>query len=231
MKLRKRVLTLVVAVLSIGLIACSKEESTISSQLEDTNLELGESNDNETEKDYTSYESYDTSEDEQSNDEQSSLSSNNDTNTSESSSNDSINNDTNTAISYSNDSGSSYDKGDNEHIGEYVYVANGNSYYHTISNCKYLEGASTSYVKLTSDMRKFECNCWENPVEYNPPSSSSNEGSSNETSSSSGKTVYIAKGNSYYHNSSSCKFLNGASAYGVDLNDVGGKHACNCVKY
>lgn len=231
MKLRKRVLTLVVAVLSIGLIACSKEESTISSQLEDTNLELGESNDNETEKDYTSYESYDTSEDEQSNDEQSSLSSNNDTNTSESSSNDSINNDTNTATSYSNDSGSSYDKGDNEHIGEYVYVANGNSYYHTISNCKYLEGASTSYVKLTSDMRKFECNCWENPVEYNPPSSSSNEESFNEMSSSSGKTVYIAKGNSYYHNSSSCKFLNGASAYGVDLNDVGGKHACNCVKY
>lgn len=216
MKLRKRVLILVLAVLSIGSIGCSKEESTISSQLEDTNLELGESNDNETEKDYTSYESYDTSEDEQSNDEQSSLSSNNDTNTSESS---------------SNNSGSSYDKGDNEHIGEYVYVANGNSYYHTISNCKYLEGASTSYVKLTSDMRKFECNCWENPVEYNPPSSSSNEGSSSETSSSSGKTVYIAKGNSYYHNSSSCKFLNGASAYGVDLNDVGGKHACNCVKY
>ncbi|GAA0101377.1 hypothetical protein UT300012_20920 [Paraclostridium bifermentans] len=216
MKLRKRVLILVLAVLSIGLIGCSKEESTISSQLEDTNLELGESNDNETEKDYTSYESYDTSEDEQSNDEQSSLSSNNDTNTSESS---------------SNNSGSSYDKGDNEHIGEYVYVANGNSYYHTISNCKYLEGASTSYVKLTSDMRKFECNCWENPVEYNPPSSSSNEGSSSETSSSSGKTVYIAKGNRYYHNSSSCKFLNGASAYGVDLNDVGGKHACNCVKY
>lgn len=231
MKLRKRVLTWVVAVLSIGLIGCSKEESTISSQLEDTNLELGESNDNETEKDYTSYESYDTSEDEQSNDEQSSLSSNNDTNTSESSSNDSSNNDTNTETSSSNNSGSSYDKGDDEHIGEYVYVANGNSYYHTISNCKYLEGASTSYVKLTSDMRKFECNCWENPVEYNSPSSSSNEVNSNETSSSSGKTVYIAKGNSYYHNSSSCKFLNGASAYGVDLNDVGGKHACNCVKY
>lgn len=215
MKLRKRVLTLVVAVLSIGLIGCSKEESATSSQLEDTNLELAESNDNETEKDYTSYESYDNSEDEQSTDEQSSLSSNNDTNTASSSSNNSSN----------------YDKGDNEHIGEYVYITNGNSYYHTISNCKYLEGASTSYVKLTSDMRKFECNCWENPVEYNPPSSSSNEGSSNETSSSSGKTVYIAKGNSYYHNSSSCKFLNGASAYGVDLNDVGGKHACNCVKY
>lgn len=213
MKLRKRVLTLVV-VLSIGLIGCSKEESTTSSQLEDTNLELAESNDNETEKDYTSYESYDNSEDEQSTDEQSSLSSNNDTNTSSSSNN-----------------SSNYDKGDNEHIGEYVYITNGNSYYHTISNCKYLEGASTSYVKLTSDMRKFECNCWKNPVEYNPPSSSSNEGSSNETSSSSGKTVYIAKGNSYYHNSSSCKFLNGASAYGVDLNDVGGKHACNCVKY
>ncbi|EQK47401.1 hypothetical protein LPC27_01625 [Paraclostridium bifermentans] len=214
MKLRKRVLTLVVAVLSIGLIGCSKEESATSSQLEDTNLELAESNDNETEKDYTSYESYDNSEDEQSTDEQSSLSSNNDTNTSSSSNN-----------------SSNYDKGDNEHIGEYVYITNGNSYYHTISNCKYLEGASTSYVKLTSDMRKFECNCWENPVEYNPPSSSSNEGSSNETSSSSGKTVYIAKGNSYYHNSASCKFLNGASAYGVDLNDVGGKHACNCVKY
>lgn len=214
MKLRKRVLTLVVAVLSIGLIGCSKEESATSSQLEDTNLELAESNDNETEKDYTSYESYDNSEDEQSTDEQSSLSSNNDTNTSSSSNN-----------------SSNYDKGDNEHIVEYVYITNGNSYYHTISNCKYLEGASTSYVKLTSDMRKFECNCWENPVEYNPPSSSSNEGSSNETSSSSGKTVYIAKGNSYYHNSASCKFLNGASAYGVDLNDIGGKHACNCVKY
>jgi len=183
--------------------------------LEDTNLELAESNDNETEKEYTSYESYDNSEDEQSTDEQSSLSSNNDTNTTVSSRNNSSN----------------YDKGDNEHIGEYVYITNGNSYYHTIPNCKYLEGASTSYLKLTSDMRKFECNCWENPVEYNPPSSSSNEGSSNETSSSSGKTVYIAKGNSYYHNSSSCKFLNGASAYGVDLNDVGGKHACNCVKY
>lgn len=229
MKLRKKVLTLVVAVLSIGLIGCSKEESATSSQLEDTNLELAESNDNETEKDYTSYESYDNSEDEQSTDEQSSLSSNNDKNTTLSSSNDSSNNDTDTSSSSNNSS--NYDKGDNEHIGEYVYITNGNSYYHTISNCKYLEGESTSYVKLTSDMRKFECNCWENPVEYNPPSSSSNEGSSNEASSSSGKTVYIAKGNSYYHNSSSCKFLNGASAYGVDLNDVGGKHACNCVKY
>ena len=52
MKLRKRVLILVVAVLSIGLIGCSKEESATSSQLEDTNLELAESNDNEIEKDY-----------------------------------------------------------------------------------------------------------------------------------------------------------------------------------
>lgn len=163
MKLRKRVLILVVAVLSIGLIGCSKEEATTSSKLDDTNLELAESNDNETEKDYTGYESYDNSEDEQSTDEQSSLSSNNDTNTASSSSNNSSN----------------YDKGDNEHIGEYVYITNGNSYYHTISSCKYLEGASTSYVKLTSDMKKFECNFWENPVEYNPTSSSSNEGSSN----------------------------------------------------
>lgn len=228
MKLRKRVLTLV-ALLIIGLIGCSKEESIKSSQSEDTNLELADINNNETEKYYTSYESYDNSEDEQSINEQSSLSRENDKNTVVSSNNDSSNNDTNTPPSSSNSS--RYDKDYNEHIGEYVYVSSGNSYYHNISNCKYLEGASTSYVKLTSDMRKFECNCWENPVEYNPPTSSRNEISSNETSSSSGKTVYIAKGNSYYHNSPNCKFLNGANAYGVDLNDICSKHACNCVKY
>ena len=117
----------------------------------------------------------------------------------------------------------------NEHIGKSVYIANGNSYYHAISNCKYLEGAKTSLVTLTSDMRKFECNCWTNPVIYKPSSSSSS--SSSGSSSSGGRTVYIASGNSYYHSSSSCKFLRGASVTAVGINNVGGKQACNCIKY
>ncbi len=140
--------------------------------------------------------------------------------------------------SYSNGGSSSYggssngyshnNSSSNRHIGKSVYVSNGNSYYHAISNCKYLEGAKTSLVTLTSDMRKYECNCWTNPVVYKKPSSSS---SSSGSSNSSGRTVYIASGNSYYHNSPSCKFLRGASVKAVGINNVGGKHACNCVKY
>ena len=114
----------------------------------------------------------------------------------------------------------------NKHIGKKVYIANGNSYYHAISNCKYLEGAKTSLVTLTSSMRKYECNCWTNPVVYKP-STSSSSGSSN----SGGRTVYIASGNSYYHKSSSCKFIRGASVKAVSINNVGGKYACNCIKY
>lgn len=124
--------------------------------------------------------------------------------------------------------GSNNNTSSNKHIGRNVYVSNGNSYYHAISNCKYLEGAPTSLVTLTSSMRKYECNCWTNPIVYKP---SSNSNSSSNGGSSSGRTVYIASGNSYYHNSPSCKFLNGASAKAVGINNVGGKHACNCVKY
>ncbi|MDO5011645.1 MAG: hypothetical protein Q4E31_12535 [Intestinibacter bartlettii] len=134
----------------------------------------------------------------------------------------------------SSSSGNSYSNGhshnntsSNKHIGKRVYVANGNSYYHAISNCSYLEGAPTYIVTLTSDMRKYECNCWTNPVVYKKPSTNYNTGNSN----SSGRTVYIASGNSYYHNSPSCKFLRGASARAVGINNVGGKHPCNCVKY
>ena len=116
----------------------------------------------------------------------------------------------------------------NKHIGKNVYISNGNSYYHAISNCKYLEGAKTYFVTLTSNMRKYECNCWTNPVVYKKPSSTS---SSSGSSSSGGRIVYIASGNSYYHKSSSCKFLRGASVNAVGINNVGGKHACNCVKY
>lgn len=126
---------------------------------------------------------------------------------------------------YSNNNSSS-----NKHIGKRVYVSNGNSYYHAISNCKYLEGARTYVVTLTSSMRKYECNCWTNPVVYKKPSSSSSSSSSG-SSNSGGRTVYIASGNSYYHKSSSCKFLRGASVKAVGINNVGGKHACNCVKY
>lgn len=132
--------------------------------------------------------------------------------------------------SYNNNaSNTNNNSSSNKHIGKSVYIANGNSYYHAISNCKYLEGAKTSLVTLTSGMRKFECNCWTNPVIYKPSSSSSS--SSSGSSSSGGRTVYIASGNSYYHSSSSCKFLRGASVTAVGINNVGGKHACNCIKY
>lgn len=127
---------------------------------------------------------------------------------------------------YSNDSNNN-NNSSNRRIGKSVYVSNGNSYYHAISNCKYLEGAKTSLVTLTSSMRKYECNCWTNPVVYQKSSSNYSGGSS----SSGGRTVYIASGNSYYHKSSSCKFLRGASARPVGINNVGGKHACNCIKY
>ncbi|MCR1848847.1 hypothetical protein NSA42_06120 [Paeniclostridium sordellii] len=225
MKLSKKILVLSLTSFSIGLIGCSNVESTTDSSLEEnstqeqieTNVDSTQSLDSEELDNYSSLEKEDNSGLEETTDNQSSSYNSNDTNT---------------GSSYSNNRGSSHENDENsKHIGEGVYVANGNSYYHAISNCKYLEGASTSYVTLTSDMRKFECNCWKNPIEYEPPVSSSNESSSKENSSSSGQTVYIANGNSYYHNSPSCKFLNGASAYGVDLNNVGGKHACNCVKY
>lgn len=44
---------------------------------------------------------------------------------------------------------------------------------------------------------------------------------------------HIARGNSYYHNSASCKFLEGADTERVGLNEAQarGKHMCNCVKY
>lgn len=59
-------------------------------------------------------------------------------------------------------------------------------------------GERTSVVKLTSSMRKYECNCWTNPVVYKKPSSSSSGGSS------------------------SCKFLRGTSARAVGMNNVDG---------
>lgn len=224
MKLSKRILVLLFASFNIVLIGCSNVDSTKVSiddnstqgQIE-TNVDSTQSSDGEELNKYSNIEDKDNVELEETNNNQSSSHNSNDTNT---------------ESSYSNNRGSRHENDENsKHIGEGVYIANGNSYYHAISNCKYLEGASTSYVTLTSDMRKFECNCWKNPIEYEPPVSSSNESSSKENSASSGQTVYIANGNSYYHSSPNCKFLNGASAHGVDLNNVGGKHACNCVKY
>lgn len=220
MKLSKRILILLLTSFSVGLIGCSNTESTTGSNLEYTDIkEQVKTNVESTQSTHSedlNVENGESSEREKTTDDKSLTYSSKDTDT---------------KSSYSNKSESRYENDDSKHIGERVYVANGNSYYHAISNCKYLEGASTSCVTLTSDMRKFECNCWKNPVEYEPPVSSSKEESSNENSSSSGQTVYIANGNSYYHKSPSCKFLHGASAYGVDLNNVGGKHACNCVKY
>lgn len=144
--------------------------------------------------------------------------------------------------SYSNSNGNYYSNGgnssnyshghrhnnsSNKHIGKSVYIANGNSYYHAISNCKYLEGAKTQLVTLTSGMRKYECNCWTNPVPYKKPASNHNGGNSH----SGGRTVYIASGNSYYHKTPYCKHLRGASTRSVGINNVGGKHPCNCIKY
>ena len=64
-----------------------------------------------------------------------------------------------------------------------------------------------------------------------PSNNNNNSSNKNESNRYIGKSVYISNGNSYYHAISSCKFLQGASAKAVDLNNVGGKHACNCVKY
>lgn len=117
------------------------------------------------------------------------------------------------------------------HIVEYVYIANGNSYYHKIYNCKYLEGATTEKVVLSDDLGKYECNCFTSPVEYKPSSnhhSGTNYSNSNHLS---GQKVYIARGNSYYHKSASCKFIQGADLSCVSISDVGGKHPCNCIKY
>ncbi|WP_434797386.1 hypothetical protein [Terrisporobacter vanillatitrophus] len=66
---------------------------------------------------------------------------------------------------------------------------------------------------------------------FSSGSYSSGGRSSQGGSSSSGMTVYIASGNSCYHKSSSYKFLKGASAKEVSINDVGDKYACNCMKY
>lgn len=56
----------------------------------------------------------------------------------------------------------------------------------------------------------------------------------NNNSSSTGTgNYYIAKGNSYYHNSSDCKFLEGADTEKVSKSEAisRGKHMCNCIKY
>ena len=44
---------------------------------------------------------------------------------------------------------------------------------------------------------------------------------------------YIARGNSYYHNSPNCKYLQGADTDRVTKEKAisNGKHECNCVKY
>lgn len=118
-----------------------------------------------------------------------------------------------------------------EHIDETVYIANGNSYYHKISNCKYLEGAKTKKVVLSSDIDKYECNCFTNPVEYKSYSGHHSKNHNSNKKSSSGQKVYVANGNSYYHKSSSCKFIKGTNIRKVDINDVRGKHPCNCIKY
>lgn len=50
---------------------------------------------------------------------------------------------------------------------------------------------------------------------------------------SSSGNYYIAPGNSYYHNSSNCKFLEGADTERVTEGQAisRGKHMCNCIKY
>ena len=80
-------------------------------------------------------------------------------------------------------------------------------------------------------MHKYECNCFTNPVEYNPNSGHHSKKHHSSKKHSSGQKVYIAKGNSYYHKSANCKFINGADVSKVDISDVGGKYPCNCMKY
>lgn len=56
-----------------------------------------------------------------------------------------------------------------------------------------------------------------------------NKKPSNNSVSSGGKTYYIAAGNRYYHNTPSCKFLEGAPT--TVTSNVSNKFPCNCVKY
>lgn len=118
-----------------------------------------------------------------------------------------------------------------ESIGKQVYVAEGNSYYHAIPNCQYLEGAETKLVTLTNDTDKYECNCCTNPVEYDPSSKTSYDKNAENSEPTKGRIVYITDGNSYYHSSPSCKFLGGSHARAVGINEVGEKYPCNCVEY
>ena len=55
----------------------------------------------------------------------------------------------------------------------------------------------------------------------------------NENGSTGCGNYFIARGNSYYHNSSSCKFLEGAETERVTEDQAinRGKHQCNCIKY
>lgn len=131
----------------------------------------------------------------------------------------------------SNSDNYEHEDSSSEHIGETVYIANGNSYYHKISNCKYLEGAKTKKIVLSSDIDKYECNCFTNPVEYKSYNRHHSKNHHSNKKSSSGQKVYVASGNSYYHKSSSCKFIKGANIRKVSISDVGGKHPCNCIKY
>ena len=54
-----------------------------------------------------------------------------------------------------------------------------------------------------------------------------------DNSSSGSGGYYIARGNSYYHNSPDCKFLQGAQTDEVTKEQAisNGKHECNCIKY
>lgn len=117
-----------------------------------------------------------------------------------------------------------------KNIGKKVYIAQGNSYYHAIPNCQYLEGAETKLVTFTKDMDKYECNCCTNPIEYDPSSKKSYENNIEKSEPTKGRIVYITDGNSYYHSSPSCKFLDGAHARAVGINEVGEKYPCNCVE-
>lgn len=57
--------------------------------------------------------------------------------------------------------------------------------------------------------------------------------SNNENESAGYGNYFIARGNSYYHKSSSCKFLEGADTERVTEDQAisRGKHQCNCIKY
>jgi predicted RNase H-like nuclease (RuvC/YqgF family) len=57
--------------------------------------------------------------------------------------------------------------------------------------------------------------------------------SNNENKTTGYGNYFIARGNSYYHKSSSCKFLEGAETERVTEDQAisRGKHQCNCIKY